>query len=317
MLRQLLPPPAVPALPQGLRFVVLDATTGQAPGAQGTDHRLHISLDLVSLEFLEVSISDVPTGETLTNFTLGRGEVASTDRGYCHPAGMGHALAQGAQLLVRLTPFRVVLCEPMEQPLVLGTALQRQQTDTIRTREVGLQSTDGQQQVRGWGHADRLSAAPAGRARHQCRQRHTKGAPKAATLFLAGGGLVFTTLAPTVVSAPTIMALYRCRWQGELAIKRWKSGRDMDALRAKAPSPRAAVWLHGKLLYVLLLERRMRRQLGDPWRRWDHARLATGWRAWEMRQDEITPMMTGSLFWKAEAWEAWLHVLAERPRRRT
>ena len=86
VLRKMLPPPAVTALPQALRFVVIDdATTVQAPGATGTDYRLHISLDLVALEFLEVSISDVHTGETLKNFTLGRGDVAITDRGYCHP----------------------------------------------------------------------------------------------------------------------------------------------------------------------------------------------------------------------------------------
>jgi hypothetical protein len=103
----------------------------------------------------------------------------------------------------------------------------------------------------------------------------------------------------------------------ELAIKRWKSVLDMDALRAKAQSPLADVWLHGKLLYVLLLERRMRRQLGDTWSRLEHERLATWWRAWGMLKDEITPMITGSLFWKEETWEACLKVLAERPRRRT
>src|SRR5262245_61159187 len=63
----------------------------------------------------------------------------------------------------------------------------------------------------------------------------------------------------------TIMALYRCRWQVESAIKRWKSVLAVDALRAKAPSPLAEVWLHGKLLSALMLERRMRRQLGDSW----------------------------------------------------
>ena len=46
--RQRLPPPAVTALPPGLRFVVLDATTGQAPGAPGPAQRLHIRLALVS-----------------------------------------------------------------------------------------------------------------------------------------------------------------------------------------------------------------------------------------------------------------------------
>jgi hypothetical protein len=35
-----------------------------------------------------------------------------------------------------------------------------------------------------------------------------------------------------------------------------------------------------------------------------------------MLKEEIAPMISGTLFWKAEAWEACLQVLAERPRRR-
>jgi hypothetical protein len=35
-----------------------------------------------------------------------------------------------------------------------------------------------------------------------------------------------------------------------------------------------------------------------------------------MLKDEIAPMITGALFWKEEAWEACLKVLAERLRRR-
>jgi IS4 transposase len=48
--------------------------------------------------------------------------------------------------------------------------------------------------------------------------------------LLAGWVLVFTTLAPAVLSAQTIMALYQCRWQVEIAIKRWKSVLDADEL---------------------------------------------------------------------------------------
>ena len=62
---------------------------------------------------------------------------------------------------------------------------------------------------------------------------------------------------------------------------------DVDALRAKATSPLAEVWLHGKLLYALMLERRMRRQLGDSWGRLDHERVGTWWRVWGMLKDEI------------------------------
>jgi hypothetical protein len=66
-----------------------------------------------------------------------------------------------------------------------------------------------------------------------------------------------------------------------------------------------------------MLERRMRRQLGDRWGRLDHERLGTWWRVWGMLKDETAPMITGALFWKKDAWAACLKVLMERPRRRT
>ena len=102
----------------------------------------------------------------------------------------------------------------------------------------------------------------------------------------------------------------------EIAIKRWKSVLDVDALRAKEGSPLAKVWLHGKLLYAVMLERRMRRRLGGSWSRLDQERSGTWWRVWGLLKDEIGPMVTGVSFWKKEAWEACLKVLAERPRRR-
>jgi hypothetical protein len=87
---------------------------------------------------------------------------------------------------------------------------------TIRTLEVVIQSAGGQHEVRGWVHAYRLSAEQAGRARQKCRQRHKKGDPKAESLFLAGWVLVLTTLSPAVLSAQTVLGLYRCRWQVEV-----------------------------------------------------------------------------------------------------
>jgi hypothetical protein len=316
LLSQMLAPSSETILPTGLRFVVIDASTVQAPGAKGTDHRLHIAMDLVSLEFIEVLVSDVHTGETLKHFPLGPGDVAVTDRGYAQAQGMHEAVQRGAALLVRLNPFSVVLSDAQGQPLSLVEALKRQKTETIRTLEVMIASADGEAQVRGWVHAYRLNPEQAGRARQKCRQRHKKGTPKADTLYLAGWVVVFTTLPPLVLNAQTIMALYRCRWQVEIAIKRWKSVLDVDALRAKAGSPLAQVWLHGKLLYALMLERRMRRQLGDSWSRLDQERVATWWRVWGMLKEEIAPRITGALFWKMEVWVACLKVLAERPRRR-
>src|SRR5215470_5236291 len=315
-LQRMLPLAAVESLPMGRRFVVIDASSMQAPGATGTDHRLHIAMDLVSLQFLVVLVSDVPTGETLKHFTFAPGDVAVADRGYAQCQGMRAALQQGAELIVRLNPFSVVLGDATGAPLELCAALKHQRLETLRTLVVARHSTGGQHEVRGWVHAYRLNVEQANRARHKCRQGHKKGTPSAESLFLAGWVLVFTTLAPGVLSPQTILALYRCRWQVEIAIKRWKSVLDVDALRAKAQSPLAEVWLYGKLLYALLLERRMRRQLGDTWSRLDRERLATWWRVWGMLKDEIAPMITGALFWKEDAWAACLKVLMERPRRR-
>lgn len=316
LLPQMFPPAVGATLPEALRFLVIDGSSIQAPGATGTDYRLHIMMDLRTLAFVEILVTDVHTGETLKHFTLGAGDVAVADRGYAQAQGLHETVQRGAAVLVRLNPFSVVLLTTTGTALALPEALKRQPQATLRTLEVVLQGTGGQHEVRGWVHAYRLKAEQASQARRRCRQRHKKGAPTAASLFLAGWVLVFTTLPPTVLTAQAIMALYRCRWQVELAIKRWKSLLDADAVRAKATGPLADVWLHGKLLYALMLERRMRRKVGDAWSHLDHERVATWWRAWGMLKEEIAPMITGAFFWPDAAWGACLKVLAERPRRR-
>jgi hypothetical protein len=83
------------------------------------------------------------------------------------------------------------------------------------------------------------------------------------------------------------MALYRTRWQGERAIQRWKSRLDVEALRARAGSALAEVWLRGKLRYAVLVEQRARRTLGDSWTRLDGERPATWWRVWKLIKDAV------------------------------
>ncbi len=95
LLQAMLRMPSEVVLPPGLRFVVIDASSIQAPGATGTDYRLHISMDLVSLEFIDILVTDVHTGETLKHFALREGDVAVTDRGYAHAQGMHAAVSQG------------------------------------------------------------------------------------------------------------------------------------------------------------------------------------------------------------------------------
>src|SRR2546422_6654732 len=68
MLRRMIPLAAVESLPTGRRFVVIDASSIPAPGAKGTDHRLHLAMDLLSLPFFAVFVSDSLICAKLTHF---------------------------------------------------------------------------------------------------------------------------------------------------------------------------------------------------------------------------------------------------------
>ena len=143
-----------------------------------------------------------------------------------------------------------------------------------------------------------------------------KGHAKSGDAVSGRLGVGLTTLPPAVLSAQTIMALYRCRWHVEIAIKRWKSVLDVDALRAKATSPLAEVWPVWEIALCVDAGAAHAASAGDRWGRLAHERVGTWWRVWGMRKDEMAPLITGALFWQEDAWAACLKVLAERPRRR-
>jgi hypothetical protein len=155
LLRPMLPRTAVETRPAGRRFVVIDASTLQAPGATGTDQRLHSARDLMTLPCVEVLVSDGHPGATLQHCSLGAGDVAVAERGEAQAHGRSEAVQQEADLIVRLHPFRGVLFEQKEPPLALWATLKRQHRDTLRTLAVVIQSTCGPHPVRGWGHAYR------------------------------------------------------------------------------------------------------------------------------------------------------------------
>ena len=203
------------------------------------------------------------------------------------------------------------------QRVALMQVLREQPWETSHTIDVHAQASASPDAVRGYIHAYRLSEEQANVARQRLRaQSRKKGrTPKDTTLFWAGWVLVFTTVAPSRLGAKTISALYRVRWQIEIAIKRWKSVLDGN-VRAREGSPLAEVWWLGKLLYALVVERRARRQFGADWGPSDEERRGTFWRVWKLIQDEVGVHVLGVEAWREEGWEACMKVIMERPRRR-
>src|SRR5512143_2910811 len=316
LLPQLLP--SLPVLPAGYRLSVIDGSSVEAPGADSTDYRWHLRLDLVSLTFLEIVVTDTHTAESLRDFTLGAGDIALVDRGYCQPAALVETHQQGADWIVRWNSGMPIWTSTGEAFDLAGTLQAVPPTQAVVTQAVQVGPATASTRVAAWLHACRLPEAQANAARRRCRRRAQKKGKtlKAATLYLAGWVIVVTTLEPIGWTAETILALSRVRWQVELAIKRWKSLLKADQLRAKAEGTLASLWLHGKLLYALLLERRCRRLGGDHWGYLDQSRQATWWRSWYLMTAWMVTVISGVTRWQESQWSACIEVMKERRRQR-
>lgn len=316
LLPRLIKRPALPELPCGKRLLALDASEICAPGTTGT-WRLHALLDVVSLTLAGLQLTDVKTGETLCNFTFTAGEVVLTDRGYSHRRGVAHVVESGGAVITRYNPHHIPLVDDKGTALDSADWLADCERGETRTRH-GFFTAPNQQRYEVWIHAYRLPEQAAAASRRRCRRAGARGkyTPKAVTLWLAEFVLVLSTVPPQELSAEVVLALYRCRWQVELLFKRYKSLLDFDQLRARMGSVLGQVWLHGKLLFAGLLERRAVRCCGVDWTRMDGVRRGSWWRVWQLLRDALTPLITLAQCWDWKVWPAALTALAERPRQR-
>lgn len=315
LLKKLLPP--APDLPKGRRWLVCDGSTVQAPGAKRDDYRYHICVDLLRLTLVEVKITDYRTGESLARFSFVEGDVAVTDRGFAYANQIVATKQRGADVVSRMSPHNLPIYDSEGRRIDLHKQLHRHPEETIQTLDVVIKATDGKAEINAWIHAYRLNDRAAEKARRRLRKESKKHGrePKAETLFFAGYVLVVTTLPPEVLSAKVVLELYRVRWQVEVVIKRLKSLLDLDALRARRDSPLAKLWLHGKLLYALLIEQRASKRIGSTqWTQLDKERKGTWWRVWKLIAAEVKQAILGH--WRNEQWEQCLEALAERPRKR-
>jgi len=307
----------MPELPTGSQFLVIDCSDITAPGQITITWRVHLMIDLVSLQLVCVHLTDVHTGETLINFDFQAGEVVLADRGYSHRKGLAHLIDRGGQPVVRYNANQIPVEDRTGKSLNVAAALSDCEPGQTKTLAVQFRAPNGKTYP-AYIHAYRLSGAAVEAARRRCRKGGKKGkyTPRQETLFLAEFVMVLTTIPLEVLSPESVLALYRCRWQVELIFKHFKSLLDMDQLRARANSPLGNVWLHGKLIYACLIERRAINRCGTDWTALDGERRGTWWRVWKMIEQELTPLITLSQCWDLSAWPAALNALAERKRKR-
>ena len=245
----------VPCIGPSRRVRLLDATTASAPGSTNADWRIHLGYDLGRGLVDEVHLTSRKVGEHFGCYHLGEGEVVIADRGYATRSGLLTVLEARADFIVRLNWTNVPLYDHEGEPFDFLRALRGLADGQVGDFDVTFSDTAGKR-VGCRLVACRLPEDRAEQARQRTRRARRKGKVQPATLETAGYVFVLTSLERQDVGADDVLAMYRMRWQVELAFKRLKSLVELDALPADHPST-ARAFLLAKLLGAMLVEERV------------------------------------------------------------
>ena len=240
--------------PQGWKYRAIDATDVTEPGATGSQWRVHYSLRLPELVCDHFELTDYKAAETLRRWKIAAGEVVLADRAYSHRAALAGLMEAGAHFVVRLNTGAFPLEKARAQPvdllaLLKGLAVGRPQAWSLWFRH-------GSERVPVRLCAVKKNAAAAAHSRQKARRRaqQERLQIQERTLQLAEYVLILTNLPPETWTPSSVLELYRCRWQVELAFKRLKSLLQVGHLPKKDQAT-ARSWMQMKLLLALLTER--------------------------------------------------------------
>lgn len=289
------------------RLILIDGTTIQAPGATTSDYRIHLGWDWIEQKVVHSLVTDNRTAESLKLFDWREGDVVIADAAYATAQQLTVVREKGAEYIVRCAAANIRLFTEEETRIHVAAELAKQEDKSVVSIKVKIKTDNIMQTA--WLHAFRLPEEAALQARSRLRKRSTRKGTKTKpeTMYLAEWMLLLTSLEPERIPAETVAKLYRSRWQIEIVIKRLKSILKIDALRAKRGSQLAQVYLLGKLVYALMIERRARRFVGDR---------TVEWRVWKMIGEQIRPRITLATFQHDEIRPDVLRVLKERSRKR-
>lgn len=235
----------------GLRVRLVDAMVVSQPGSQGTDWRIHASMDLGKMCLDGLSLTDEHGGESLAWIKPRDHEIYIADRAYAIARGLGHILASTASFIVRASWHNLPLKNDLGERLNVISWLSG--LICLADRPVWVTTPEGKYRVRLIAYP--LPSDKAAEARERVRkQAAKKGKPLNPNAWLAAGFvLLLTNLPESTWEASRVVWLYRMRWQIELQFKRLKSLLQFDHLRAQDPAL-AQTYLLGKLLAALLLD---------------------------------------------------------------
>jgi hypothetical protein len=248
-------PIAMPEL--GLAVRLIDATHFSSPRAKTTEWRLHMDYRPMEGRFGAAVLTDGRQGEGFHRFEAAPGELMVGDRAYAKARGLAKVRASQGHFLVRLGWRSLALLDAAGEHFDMLGTIASLPKGQISEFDVQLASDAKRRRPV---CAARLIFAPLPEgAGQRARKKATRKAKRQGRTILAQGEaaadwlILLSSVPCETATADQLVALYRLRWQIELAFKRLKSLLHMDELEAKDPKL-ARTWLAANLLVALLAD---------------------------------------------------------------
>jgi hypothetical protein len=242
----------------GYRIRALDATSICQPGADRTTWRLHVGYDLATGQADHIELTDVHGAENLQRLSYAPGDIVLGDRYYARPRDLRPVIESGADFIVRTGWNSLRLLHPDGAPFDLFAALaaQAEQQGEVQVRiHEGATGTPLPEPLI-LRLVIRRKDPDQAEAEHKRLLKDAKKRgkqPDLRSLEAAKYILLLTSLPADVFAAADVLALYRFRWQIELAFKRMKSLAGLAGLPAKKPEL-ARAWIYARLILILMAE---------------------------------------------------------------
>lgn len=240
----------------GYRLRALDATSICEPGADRTTWRLHVGYDLAAGQVDHIELTDGLGAESLQRLRYQPSEIVLGDRCYARPRDLRPVIEDGAHFIVRTGWNSLRLLQPNGSAFDLFAALAAQAADEGETLVRIEERMDVPEPLILRLVIRRKSPEQAEAERQRLLKDAKKRGktPDPRSLQAAQYILLLTSLPAAAFPTADVLALYRFRWQIELAFKRMKSLAGLDELAAKKPEL-ARAWIYARLIAFLIAER--------------------------------------------------------------
>jgi hypothetical protein len=249
----------------GYRLRAIDATAICQPGADRTTWRLHVGYDLASGQVDQIALTDGRGAENLQRLTYQPGEIVLGDRIYARAHNLELVKQDGADFIVRTgwNSLRLKRPDGSEFDLFATLRAQAEQEGEVRVRVDKGSGVSAALELRLiiWRKTPEQAQAEQKRLLQNAKKRGTKVDPR--SLEAAKYVMLVTSLPANAFPACDVLAIYRFRWQIELAFKRMKSLAGLDELAAKDPAL-AQAWLYARLIAFLIAEQIAGQVLDSP-----------------------------------------------------